>query len=130
MAAAAVATQAQAAQHEPTADAQVSQASAPAESAGSQPKPVAISELKRTNYVAPNYPRSAQRRNTSGWVDVGFTVSREGSVHSIEIIESTPGSVFDDSATKAISQWRFEPVVENGVTVERRVAVRMMFNLQ
>jgi protein TonB len=125
-----VATQAQAAQHEPSADAQVSQASAPAESAGSQTEPVAINRVKRTNYVAPKYPRSAQRRNTSGWVDVGFTVSREGSVHSIEIIESTPGSVFDDSATKAVSQWRFEPVVENGVIVERRVAVRVMFNLQ
>ena len=113
-----------------TADAQFSRASTTAEAAGSRPEPLAINRLKRTNYVAPKYPRSAERRNTSGWVDVSFTVSREGSVHSIEIIESTPGSVFDDSATKAISQWRFEPVVENGVAVERRVAVRMMFTLQ
>ena len=113
-----------------TADAQFSQASTTAKAAGSPPEPLAINRLKRTNYVAPKYPRSAERRNTSGWVDVSFTVSREGSVHSIEIIESTPGTVFDDSATKAISQWRFEPVVENGVAVERRVAVRMMFTLQ
>jgi serine/threonine-protein kinase len=102
--------------------------SAQAEGAGSNQ--IAMSQLVRTNYVAPKYPRSAQRRNTSGWVDLSFGVARDGSVHSIEIIESTPGSVFDDAATKAVSQWRFEPVMENGVPVEKRTAVRMMFSLQ
>jgi len=101
-----------------------------AETAPSEPVRVAISELKRVTYVPPKYPRSAQRRNTSGWVDLGFTVGRDGSVHTIEIIESTPESVFDEAATKAVSQWRFEPVIENGNPVERRAAVRMMFSLQ
>jgi TonB family protein len=100
------------------------------DTASSEPARVAISQLKRTHYVAPKYPRSAQRRNTSGWVDLGFTVGRDGSVHSIEIIDSTPGTTFDDSATKAVSQWRFEPVLENGEPVEKRASVRMMFSLQ
>ena len=95
-----------------------------------EPVRVAISELKRTNYVSPKYPRAAQRRNTTGWVDLGFTVGRDGSVHSIEIIDSMPNTVFDEAATKAVSQWRFDPVVENGKPVERRAAVRMMFDLQ
>jgi protein TonB len=98
--------------------------------APSEPPRVAISQLKRTNYVAPKYPRAAQRRNTSGWVDLGFTVARDGTVHSIEIIESTPASVFDEAATKAVSQWRFDPVIENGEPVERRAGVRMMFSLE
>jgi TonB family protein len=95
-----------------------------------QPALVAITQLKRTNYVAPKYPRAAQRRNTSGWVDLGFTVARDGTVHSIEIIESAPVNVFDEAATKAVSQWRFDPVIENGRPVEKRAGVRMMFSLE
>ena len=96
----------------------------------SQPERVAISQLTRTNYVPPKYPRAAQRRNTSGWVDLGFTVARDGSVHSIEIIESTPSTTFDEAATKAVSQWRFDPVIENGTAVEKRAAVRMQFSME
>ena len=50
--------------------------------------------------------------------------------HDVEIIESSPGTVFDEAATEAVSQWRFDPVVENGDPVEKRVAVRMMFNVE
>ena len=114
----------------PSAGAQNSATPIAAETAPSEPTRVAISQLTRTNYVSPKYPRSAQRRNTSGWVDLGFTVGRDGSVHSIEIIDSSPGTVFDGAATKAVSQWRFDPVVENGQAVEKRAAVRMMFNLE
>ncbi len=114
----------------PSAGAQDSGNTAAARTEPSEPARVAISQLRRTNYVAPKYPRSAQRRNTSGWVDLGFTVSRDGSVHSIEIIDSTPGMVFDDAATKAVSQWRFDPIVENGQPVEKRAAVRMSFSLE
>jgi protein TonB len=91
---------------------------------------VAISTLKRTNYVAPNYPRSAQRRNITGWVDVSFTVNRGGNVANVGVLDSSPGDVFNDAATEAVSQWRFEPSVENGVPVEKLVAVRLMFSLE
>ena len=114
----------------PSAGAQNSATPIDTETAASEPERVAISRLNQTKYVPPQYPRSAQRRNTSGWVDVSFTVSRDGSVHSIEVIESTPGTIFNDAAIKAISQWRFEPVEENGVHVEKQAAIRMMFSLQ
>ncbi len=98
---------------------------------GLQPlKTVAISQLTRINYVAPEYPRNAQRRNLSGWVDVGFTVLPSGSVTDLEIIESTPGSVFDQAAADAVEKWRFEPVIENGQAVSTRAAVRMSFSLE
>lgn len=112
-------------------------ASKPAPSAASRPAPadaapetVAVSQLTRTNYVAPRYPRSAQRRNINGWVDIGFTVTATGSVTDLEIIDSMPGAVFDDAATEAVEQWRFEPVVEDGRAVAKRVTVRMSFNIE
>lgn len=91
---------------------------------------VPISSLKRTNYVVPEYPRTAQRRNITGWVDVSFTVTERGNVVDVGIMNSNPGDVFNEAATDAISQWRFEPSVENGVAVTKRVAVRLSFDLQ
>jgi TonB family protein len=91
---------------------------------------VPISTLKRTNYAAPRYPRSAQRRNITGWVDVSFTVNRGGNVVEVGILDSSPGDVFDSAATEAVSQWRFEPSIENGTAVEKLVAVRLTFSLE
>jgi protein TonB len=102
----------------------------PQDAAPKEPERVAIGELKRTTYVPPKYPRTAQRKNASGWVDLGFTVAQDGTVHTIEIIESSPGAIFDDAAIEAVSQWRFEQVIENGDPVEKRAAVRIMFSLE
>jgi TonB family protein len=92
--------------------------------------PVAVSSLARVKYVAPKYPRSAERRNLSGWVDVVFTVTTDGSVTDVEVIKSEPGDTFVLSATRAVEKWLFEPVVENGQIVEKRAGVRMMFALE
>ncbi|MGI9247889.1 MAG: TonB family protein [Woeseiaceae bacterium] len=90
----------------------------------------AISALNRTKYVAPKYPRSAERRNVSGWVDIVFTVAMNGSVKDIEVRNSEPGETFVNAATKAVEKWEFEPIVENGKLVEKRAGVRMMFALE
>ncbi|MGB5492102.1 MAG: energy transducer TonB, partial [Woeseiaceae bacterium] len=94
------------------------------------PTPTTVSELNRTKYVAPKYPRAAQRRNLSGWVDIIFTVDRAGLVKDIAIRDSQPGETFIASATRAVEKWEFEPVIENGQPVEKRVGVRMMFALE
>ncbi|MDX1507055.1 MAG: TonB family protein [Woeseiaceae bacterium] len=92
--------------------------------------PVAISTLTRTKYVAPKYPRAAERRNLSGWVDVVFTVATDGSTKDIEIIGSEPSEVFVNSARRAVERWEFMPVVEDGTVVEKRAGVRMMFAIE
>lgn len=92
--------------------------------------PVSLSSLKRIKYVAPKYPRAAQRRSLSGWVDVIFTVDIDGTVTDIGVRDSNPGDTFVGSATKAVEGWEFEPVVEDGVAIRKRTAVRMMFALE
>lgn len=94
------------------------------------PEYVPISSLTRTNYVEPDYPRAAQRRNITGHVDISFTVTAAGTVENIGILDSQPGDEFDEAATEAVAQWRFEPPLENGVPVDRRVAVRLAFDLE
>ncbi|MEL7186106.1 MAG: TonB family protein [Pseudomonadota bacterium] len=92
--------------------------------------PAPVSSLSRIKYVAPKYPRMAQRRNQSGWVDVVFTVATDGTVKDIDIRDSEPGTVFVDAARNAVERWEFEPVVENGAVIEKRAGVRMMFALE
>ena len=98
--------------------------------AAQDPAPVSISTLNRTRYVAPKYPRAAQRRNQAGWVDLVFTVTMDGSVKDVEIRSATPAGVFDNAALRAVEKWEFEPVIENGILVEKRAGVRMMFALE
>ncbi|HNP35328.1 MAG TPA: TonB family protein, partial [Woeseiaceae bacterium] len=95
-----------------------------------QDSPLPVSSLQRTKYVAPKYPRSAERRNLSGWVDVVFTVGADGKTTNIEIRGSEPDDIFVDAALRAIEKWEFEPIVENGIVVERQAGVRMMFALE
>ena len=98
--------------------------------ASSEPELVPVSRLSRTNYVAPKYPRAAHRRNVTGSVDVTFTITTDGRIRDLSVIESEPGETFDQAAMDAVEKWRFEPVVENGVAVEKRSAVRLAFTLQ
>ncbi len=92
--------------------------------------PVAVSTLVRTRYVAPKYPRSAQRRGISGWVELFFTVTTDGTVKDVVVHASEPRDLFDNAATRAVEKWEFEPVRDNGAAIEQRAAVRMMFALE
>lgn len=101
-----------------------------ADNANAEPEWIGVSSLTRVNYVAPKYPRVARRRNVTGSVDVSFVVTKNGEVRNIEVLDSTPGSTFDEAAIEAVTGWRFEPVFENGIAVEKRSAVRLAFDLE
>ena len=79
-----------------------------------------LSELGIQKYVAPKFPRAAQRRELSGLVEIAFVVNSDGTTSEFEIIQSIPGKVFDSSAEKAVRQWRFAPRDE---AVEARVTL-------
>jgi protein TonB len=88
---------------------------------------VSASTLKRTRTVAPTYPPDALKKGIEGWVELAFTVMPNGTVDEIEVRNASPADVFDDAATKAIRQWRFEPVMRNGKAVPQRAMVRLRF---
>ena len=102
----------------------------PRSAAAAETEMIPVSQLTRTNYVAPKYPRVAQRRNITGSVELTFTVTTDGRVRSASVIRSEPSETFDEAAMEAVANWRFEPVIENGVAVEKRTAVRLAFDLQ
>lgn len=86
-------------------------------------------DLVRRRYVQPVYPRAAIRNDRSGWVRFEFTVGTDGLVSEISVVESEPGTLFVNAATKALSQWEYQPYTENGLPVARRAEVRIQFAL-
>jgi TonB family protein len=97
----------------------------------STPEPAVLSEskLRRTYFSAPIYPARAQERGTEGWVDVEFTVARDGSTQDVVARAAEPAGIFDRAALEAVKRWRYEPRVVGGNVVEQRVEARLRFRL-
>ncbi|CEP36548.1 MULTISPECIES: energy transducer TonB [unclassified Halomonas] len=74
-------------------------------------EPVSVGQATPTSRVNPSYPPRAQRRGMEGYVEVAFTIQRDGSVDSssIRVTNAQPSRVFDDAARDAIAKWQFEP---------------------
>jgi protein TonB len=85
--------------------------------------------LKRDHFVAPQYPSAAEAANTSGWVDLEFTVSRQGSVRDVAVVDAQPRGTFDAAARAAVAQWHYRPYLQDGTATERRARVRIRFAL-
>ena len=48
---------------------------------------------------------------------VSFTITVEGTVSDVRVIEAAPLEIFDSTSIRAIERFRFEPRVVNGVAV-------------
>ncbi|MGH8131287.1 MAG: TonB family protein [Steroidobacteraceae bacterium] len=86
-------------------------------------------QMRRTFFLAPAYPTRALERGTEGWVDVEFTVSKDGTTRDASVRAAKPAGVFDRAATDAVKRWRYEPRVVNGSVVDQRVEARLRFQL-
>lgn len=86
--------------------------------------------LARDKYVVPRYPAEAQRKGIDGWVELEFTVTRDGAVKDLVVYRAEPQGTFDEAAIKAVSQWRYRPIVRDGRAIEQRARLRLRFALQ
>lgn len=68
--------------------------------------------------VEPMYPSRAAQRRIEGWVVVEFTIGKQGRVENAKVVRSQPGTIFNRSALKAVSKWKYKPRVDNGLVVE------------
>jgi TonB family protein len=89
---------------------------------------VGANSLARVEYVAPKFPSSTRNREQNGWVELEFTVRPDGSTGDIVVTNSYPRKLFDSSAVRAVSQWRYKPVMIGGKPVDQRAAVRIRFS--
>lgn len=80
--------------------------------------------------INPIYPKRAKMMKKEGFVILEFTITQTGSVKDIEVLESQPVKLFDRSASRALSKWKFKPKIENNAAVEQRASVQINFQLE
>lgn len=79
--------------------------------------------------VAPVYPYEMKQSGVSGSVEVLFVSGSDGRVKRVSIKSSTHRE-FEDSAVRAIREWRFEPGMKDGKPVSVRMLIPFNFNVK
>lgn len=88
--------------------------------AGLQAAPALAQERELVEAEAPEFPRSAERREIEGHVVVRYNVTPEGTVSDVEVVEATPAGIFERSVMRALESWRYVASAEPTEGVERR----------
>lgn len=91
---------------------------------------IAASKLKLVRSGTSEYPPEARASQTSGWVEMEFTVQKNGTVKDVAITSAEPRRLFDAAAMAAMRGYRFAPVLKDGQPVEQRAKLRMRFTFQ
>jgi TonB family protein len=96
---------------------------------GDEMNPVNGSDYVPVLKANPVYPRRALARKIEGYVILEYTVSKSGSIKDPKILESQPASIFDASALKAASEYKYLPRIVNGEPIDvKGVKTRITFD--
>lgn len=79
---------------------------------------IAHCEIKLVKVEAPSYPVHALSRGQQGWVDLEFTITKEGYTRDFVILESVPSGVFDEKALETAARFKYAPPMMNSRPVD------------
>jgi TonB family protein len=80
--------------------------------------------------VLPEYPRSEKDAGIEGSVMLKAEILKDGSVGEITVVDGVEGHpALEESAIKALRQWRFSPATENGQPVDMTIQIPIAFRL-
>jgi TonB family protein len=80
--------------------------------------------------VRPVYPPELLARGIDGWVELEFVVDRNGVPRDVVATQASPPNRFDEAAIEAVRQYRYLPFERDGRIYERRLKMRMRFQVQ
>lgn len=110
----------------------IDQPAAAAAARGEEPQPpgaapggAGLREAVLVSGPLPRYPGSVKRIGQVGAVDVDLTIDPLGRVTRAEALNGP--KLLQGFAEDAVLKWRYEPAVSNGVPVESRRRVRIVF---
>jgi protein TonB len=86
--------------------------------------------MKVQSSVPAVYPADMLQRNVEGWVELELVVDRNGRPRDVVVKQSSPAGRFDTAAVEAVQQYRFVPFEQDGRVYERRLALRVRFEVQ
>jgi protein TonB len=87
-----------------------------------------IKEPALIHRVEPDYPPVAVSAKVSGTVILEATVDETGAVTDLTVLRSIP--LLDRAAIKAVKQWRYQPLVLNGVPAPFILTVTVTFSFR
>lgn len=87
-----------------------------------------LPELRPGN-PQPKYPSRARAKGVEGSVLLRFVVAADGSVRSVNIIESDPEGVFDEAVLDVAREWTFELALYKGQPVQMTFEMPLAFRL-
>lgn len=88
-----------------------------------------VQATKLSKSVRPEYPQSALEAGTTGTVLLRAVISTTGELLNLSVI-NTADAELAKAATDAVSKWRYEPTLLNGVPVEVVTTITVNFKLQ
>jgi TonB family protein len=88
------------------------------------------SELTLRSSAPVVYPVEALERESEGWVDLQFVVDRAGQPRDLVVLRASRPGQFDAAALAAVGQYRYAPFEHDGRVYERRIRLRVRFQLE
>ena len=79
--------------------------------------------------IEPRYPSRARLRGYTDTVQIEFVVTDTGEVDDIVVVSAQSKPAFERAVVRAVSKWRYEPLLRDGVPVERRVVETFAFRI-
>jgi TonB family protein len=92
--------------------------------------PAQASAMTLQTAAQPVYPPRLLERAVEGWVDLEYVVDRNGVPRDIVVTQASPPERFDAAAVEAVQQYRYLPFERDGRIYERRLKMRMRFEVQ
>jgi protein TonB len=87
-----------------------------------------ITAPKLVHTVQPDYPEIARAARVSAVLILEALVGFDGRVKTVKVLRGHP--LLDQSATDAVQQWRYKPLLLNGEPTQFILTVTVMFSIQ
>ena len=88
-----------------------------------------VEAAKVITRVQPVYPASAKAAGAQGTVLLHAVVGMDGTLHSLEVLNSQINPDLARAAVEAVSKWRYQPTLLNGEPVEVDTTIQVNFKL-
>ena len=85
--------------------------------------------LSGVRNAEPEYPFASRQRGEQGVVGVVIRVSEAGAVLAVELAQSSGFPALDESARRAVMQWKLKPAMRDGVPIPGSIRTAIHFSL-
>jgi protein TonB len=74
--------------------------------------------MRAMSQVYPQYPEEARIRGQQDMLLVRYIIGKNGRVREVIVLQKPQREIFEQTAVRALRQWRFKPYVKDGVPQE------------